>query len=145
MFRADPNMRHESKISRKSDYISNLGQSSSDRTRLLWPEVKRKIFLALVKLPQVLALLLVHHSQDPCDRLAHNITSQVSLPASHIQRFETHILVSFEAEPPRIFCTRSERSSFLSSLSCLVKSFFDLNISRNRKFRDQQVDLQAAL
>ena len=38
----------------------------------------------------------------------------------------THILVSFAAEPPAIFCTRSVKSSFLSSVSCFDKSFFDL-------------------
>ena len=39
---------------------------------------------------------------------------------------ETHIFVSFDADPPTIFCTRKSRSSFLSSPSCLDKSLFDL-------------------
>lgn len=38
----------------------------------------------------------------------------------------THILVSFEAEPPAIFCTRKLKSSPFNSASCLDKSFFDL-------------------
>lgn len=87
MIRANANMGHESDVSLQSDYISNLGQSSSDRTCFLCPEIKRKVFLVLVELPEVLALLLVHHSQDSCDRFAHNIASQVSFSARHIKRF----------------------------------------------------------
>lgn len=34
--------------------------------------------------------------------------------------------VNFDAEPPAIFCTRSCRSSPLSSFSCFDKSFLDL-------------------
>lgn len=54
-------------------FIAHLGQSPSDCARLLWPEIKRKEFLVLVKFTEVLALLLVHHSQDPCNRLAHDV------------------------------------------------------------------------
>jgi hypothetical protein len=58
-----------------NECIAHLGQSPSDRARLLWSEIKREKFLVLVELPEVLALLLVHHSQDPCNRLAHNVAS----------------------------------------------------------------------
>lgn len=56
-----------------SEHIAHLGQSPSDCARLLWPEIKRKEFLVLVEFTEVLALLLVHHSQDPCNRLAHDV------------------------------------------------------------------------
>ena len=39
-----------------------------------------------------------------------------------------HIFVSFEAEPPATFCTRSVRSSFLNSVSCFERSGFDLEV-----------------
>ena len=39
----------------------------------------------------------------------------------------THILVSFAAEPPAIFCTRRPKSSVFSSVSCFDKSFLDLD------------------
>ena len=39
---------------------------------------------------------------------------------------ETYILVSFEAAPPVVFCTRRVSNSFLSSESCFVKSLLDL-------------------
>ena len=39
----------------------------------------------------------------------------------------TYILVNLAAFPPAIFCTRSVRSSPLSSVNCFDRSFFDLH------------------
>ena len=39
----------------RSSSVSHLGQSPPDRTRLLWPEVKWKVFLVLVVFPEILA------------------------------------------------------------------------------------------
>ena len=46
------------------------GQSLADGSGLLGAEVQGDVLLALVKLPQVLLLLLVHHNVDPGDRLS---------------------------------------------------------------------------
>lgn len=112
--------------------MSHLGQSPSDCTSLLRPEVQWEVFLVLVVLPQILTGLVVHHSQDPCDRLAHGITMKRGIETWIEQRdmTGTYILVSFEGAPPVVFCTRRVSSSFLSSESCLVKSFLDLSCIR---------------
>ena len=48
------------------------GQSLSDGAGLLGPQVQWDVLLALVELPQVLLLLLVHNNVDPGDGLAHD-------------------------------------------------------------------------
>ena len=52
---------------------TNLGELSADCTGLLCSEINREVLLAFVELAQVLALLRVHNSQDPSDRLADTI------------------------------------------------------------------------
>ena len=42
-----------------------------------------------------------------------------------------HIFVSFDADPPAIFCTRRVSSSFFNSASCFDKSFLDLESAFN--------------
>jgi hypothetical protein len=76
-----------------------------------------------------LAGFLVHHRQNPCNGFADGVAGNDALKwagSEHVHN-ETHILVSLDAEPPAIFCTRRVSSSFLSSTSCFDKSFFDLN------------------
>lgn len=53
--------------------LTNLSELSADCTSLLWSEIKREVLLALVELPQVLALLRVHDGQDASDRLPDTI------------------------------------------------------------------------
>jgi len=45
------------------------GESLADSPGLLWAEVQGLVLLALVELPQVLLLLLVHHNVDASDGL----------------------------------------------------------------------------
>lgn len=61
----------------RSYSVSHLGHSPSDCTSLLWPEIKREVFLVLVVLAQILTRLVVHHRQDPCNRFAHGVTVSV--------------------------------------------------------------------
>lgn len=46
--------------------------SLADGPGLLRAQVQGNVLLALIKLPQVLLLLLVHHNVDPGDGFAHN-------------------------------------------------------------------------
>ena len=48
------------------------GQSLSDGAGLLGPQVQWDVLLALIELPQVFLLLLVHNNVDPGDGLAHH-------------------------------------------------------------------------
>lgn len=110
---------------------THLGQTPPDCPCLLGSEVKRLVLLVLVEITEVLAGFLVDDSQDPGDRLANsrtvNFRRKYQSPVLTQQPVRaTHILVSFAADPPAIFCTRRVRSSFLSSFNCLYKSFFDL-------------------
>ena len=50
-------------------------QFPPDRPRLLRAEVKGLVLLRLVELPEVLSLLLVHHSHDPSNRLANGVAT----------------------------------------------------------------------
>jgi len=75
----------------RSSSASHLGQSPSDCTGLLRPEVKWEVFLVLVVLPQILAGLVVHHSQDSCDRLAHNITVNRVLGLDRAQKHDRDV------------------------------------------------------
>jgi hypothetical protein len=52
-----------------------LGESPPDGTSLLRSEVERKVLLVFVKLPSILACLLVGHGEHPGDRLAHGVTT----------------------------------------------------------------------
>lgn len=111
-------------------HIFHLCQSPSDRPSLLRPEIKRKIFLVFIVFTQILARLVVHHRQDPCNRLADGVAVRERVSIMYGPREKnSHILVSFDADPPAIFCTRRVRSSFFNSTSCLDKSFFDLNLA----------------
>lgn len=67
--------------------MPHLGQSPSDSTSPLRPEVEREVFLVLVVLSQILSRLVVHHSQDPCDRLAHD----VAVKQGHWDRNQTKV------------------------------------------------------
>lgn len=104
-----------------------LRESSPDGTGLLWSEVERKVLLVLVEETQLSALVGVDDGQDLSDGFADIVAAsgQYSLscvifiipplgrrPSSiNIHRkgeeWVTHILVSFEADPPAIFCVRS--------------------------------------
>lgn len=53
----------------------HLSESPPDGTSLLWSEVKRKVLLVFVILPNILACLLVGHGEHPGDRLAHGVTT----------------------------------------------------------------------
>ena len=110
--------------------MTYLGQTSADRTGLLGTEVKGQVLLVLVELPEVLPLLLVHDGQHPRDRLADSVAANSYQHPKSTRgiTLQTHILVSFDAEPPAIFCTRSVRSSFFSSSSCFDRSFLDLGL-----------------
>ena len=46
---------------------------------------------------------------------------------TNLRTSATYILVNLAAFPPAIFCTRSVRSSPLSSVNCFDRSFFDLH------------------
>ena len=48
------------------------GQSLSDGAGLLGPQVQWDVLLALIELPQVFLLLLVHNNVDPGNGLAHH-------------------------------------------------------------------------
>jgi len=50
-----------------------LSQSPPDGTSLLRSEVKRKVLLVFVILPNILACFLVGHGEHPGDRLAHGV------------------------------------------------------------------------
>ena len=108
-----------------------LGQSPTDSTGLLCAEVKGSVLLLLVQLAEVLPCLLVHDGHDPGNGLADSVAANSYQHPKYIIRgmtLQTHILVSFDAEPPAIFCTRSVRSSFFSSSSCFDRSFLDLGL-----------------
>ena len=47
-----------------------LRQSSSDGARLLWSEIERNVFLALVEDAELRALVGVDDGEDACDRFA---------------------------------------------------------------------------
>jgi len=47
-------------------------QPSSDRAGLLWPEVERLEWVALVEFTKILSSLLVHYRQDPGDGPLHD-------------------------------------------------------------------------
>ena len=49
---------------------THLRHAPADGACPLWPEVEGEVLLALVEVTQVLALLLVRHSQNTGDRLA---------------------------------------------------------------------------
>jgi hypothetical protein len=59
----------------------------------------------------------------------------------------THIRVSFDAEPPAIFCTRRVRSSVLSSASCFSRSFLFLctAVRRQRSCAGDRIGVEHAL
>lgn len=83
---------------------ADLGQAATDSTGLLDSEVKGQKLLGLVVFAEVLASLLVHHGQYPCDRLADGVAEWIlDLDAPLRLDIATHILVSFEADPPAIF------------------------------------------
>ena len=54
---------------------THFSQSSADSASLLLAEVKGLVLLRLVELPEVLSLLLVHHSHDPSNRLANGVAT----------------------------------------------------------------------
>lgn len=61
--------------SRKTLWVTHLGQTATDSTGLLGPEVEGEVLLALVVLEQVLASLLVHDGQYPGNRLADGVAT----------------------------------------------------------------------
>lgn len=60
-----------------------LRQPSPDGASLLWPEVKGKVFLILVKKAQLRALVGVYDGKDLRDRFAQIVTVPKS-PVDHI-------------------------------------------------------------
>jgi hypothetical protein len=56
-------------------WVTHLGQTATDSTGLLSPEVEGEVFLALVVLKEVLASLLVHDGQYPGNRLADGVAT----------------------------------------------------------------------
>ena len=60
---------------RISESKADLGQSPTDSTGLLWPEVKGSVLLLLVQLAEVLPGLLVHDGHDPRNGLADGVTA----------------------------------------------------------------------
>lgn len=110
-----------------------LRQSSSNGTSLLGSEVERKVFLVLIEDAQLCSLVGVDDSEDSSDGFSEIVAvrdQDVSILKVHAQ-FETigaitHILVSFEAAPPAIFCTRSCPNSVFNSSSCFFRSSLPL-------------------
>jgi len=119
-----------------------LAQASSDGTGLLWSEVEGEVFLVLVEQSELGSLVGVDDCENFGDRLsdimaieAVQLVIRISLsmelwmvpksPARIEGSFtqgDTHILVSFDAEPPAIFCVRSWPSSVFNSPSCFARS-----------------------
>lgn len=64
-----------SRYERKCDKKYHLSESPPDGTSPLRSQVKRKVFLVFVILPNILACLLVCHSEHPGNRLAHGVTA----------------------------------------------------------------------
>ena len=57
---------------------ADLGQPPADGTGALGAEVEGEVLLALVEVTQVLALLLVRHSQNTGDRLADAVAATLN-------------------------------------------------------------------
>ena len=106
---------------------THRSQSPADSTGLLLTKVQGNVLLALVEFAEMLPLLRVCDGQYPSNRLAHGVTGMQEYQNNQsVEELMAHIFVNFDAEPPAIFCTRSDSNSSLSSLSCFDKSFFDL-------------------
>jgi hypothetical protein len=106
-----------------------LAQASSDGTGLLRSEVEGEVFLVLVEEAELCSLVGVDNCEDLGDGLSDimaidaeklvvhisrngvwgsGLSAQVSRQIEwHLTQEDTHIFVSFDADPPAIFCVRS--------------------------------------
>lgn len=98
-----------------------LAQTSSDSSRLLWSEIEGQVLLVLVEETKLRALVCVDDCEDLGDGLADivaaaefSLASRINVSKVRDMKFiqdsvdvDTHILVSFDADPPAIFCVRS--------------------------------------
>ncbi len=108
-----------------------LAQPSADRASLLCPEIKGNVFLVLVEKTELCSLIGVDDCEDLGDRFAEIMAEATGVSTSSKHRLntacsnsewkdevgKTYILVSFEAAPPAIFCTRRVPNSFFKSSS----------------------------
>lgn len=127
-----------------------LAQASSDRTGLLGSEVEGEVFLVLVEEAELCSLVGVDDCEDLGNRLSDIMAIGADQSVIHISMMlelwivcpslvpqlrgslamgNTHIFVSFDAEPPAIFCVRSCPNSVFNSPSCFARSVLLLDQS----------------
>jgi hypothetical protein len=128
-----------------------LAQASSDGTGLLRSEVEGEVFLVLVEEAELCSLVGV----DDCEDLGDGLSDIMAIDAEKLviricemvfgvldrgpksrdkiewflTQKDTHIFVSFDADPPAIFCVRSWPSSVFNSPSCFARSVLLLDQS----------------
>lgn len=109
-----------------------LREPSADRAGLFGSEVEGEVVLLLVEKSELRTLVGVDDCEDACDRLAEIMAVMEKIHISSDLYFssaifrKTHILVSLDAAPPEIFCTRSWPNSVLSSSNCFTRSSLPL-------------------